>query len=249
MALIEKSLSESCLVPDPDHIPAHVAIIMDGNRRWAKKNHLPISAGHLEGAAVLKNLVQVAIEYGVKIFTVYAFSTENWNRSVFEIESLMELFRVYLQQQKNDLIAQKVRLKAIGDLSALPVELQMILEEVMEATAGGSVFDLIIAVNYGGRDDITRAVKKIAQDIEQKKIRKEMIDESLIASYLDTAQWNDPDLLIRTSGERRLSNFLLWQISYAEMVVSDVLWPEFTQKHFYEAILEYQARKRRLRGS
>lgn len=246
---IEKTTVQENLEMDFDNIPQNVAIIMDGNRRWAKKNNLPETAGHWEGAYALKEMVKVAVKMGIRVLTVYAFSTENWSRSALEIESLMALFQSFLEEQKNDLITKRVRLCTIGDLSFLPPSLTQILQEVIEATKQGDKLDLVIAINYGGRDDITRAMRKIAQDVAQKKISQEIIDEQLISSYLDTAQWKDPDLLIRTSGEKRLSNFLLWQISYSEVVISDVLWPDFTAKHLKEAIAEYQSRKRRLGGT
>ncbi len=227
-------------------IPEHIAIIMDGNRRWAKKEGLPAMAGHWKGAETLQSIVSAAAEVGVKILTVYAFSTENWNRPRVEIKTLLHLFKTFLLRQKMGMVEEGVRMSVIGDLSRFPKDLQKIVSEVTEATKEGKKLELVIALNYGGRDEIKRAVQAIAADCASGKISAEEISETLIARYLDTANWKDPDLLIRTSGESRISNFLLWQISYSEVVVSDVLWPNFCEKDLLRAILEYQNRDLRL---
>lgn len=227
-------------------VPEHVAIIMDGNRRWAKKRGMPVSAGHLRGAETLTEIVRAASDYGVKVLTVYAFSTENWKRSAMEVKALMRLFKSYLNRQRNLMIEEGVRLNLIGDISRVPKDVAQVFEETVEATKGGTKLDLVIALNYGARDELKRAFGAMLEDCLAKKISKEELSEDLISSYLDTAKWKDPDLLIRTSGERRISNFLLWQISYAEVMVTDVLWPDFTRKDLLAAIHEYQKRELRL---
>ena len=209
-------------------IPTHIAIIMDGNRRWAKRNNLLSVAGHAKGISVVERIVSTATELGVKTLTLYAFSTENWNRSKEEVEALMELFKIYLIQQRPQMIREGVRLHSIGRTSGLPQDVQETLEDCKKATAGGSNIDLVLALNYGGRDEIRRAVVGIVADVQNGQLRKEDISEYLLGSYLDTAKWEDPQLFIRTSGEMRISNFLLWQLSYAELYICDVLWPDFS---------------------
>lgn len=222
--------------------PEHVAIIMDGNRRWAKNQGLPVSAGHFRGAERLTQIVQAASAFGIKVLTVYAFSTENWKRPSVEVKALMQLFKSYLKRQRSSMIKEGVRLNTIGDVSKFPKDVLQVLEETIEATKEGAKLDLIIALNYGARDELKRAIGAMIDD----KISKEELSEDLISSYLDTAKWKDPDLLIRTSGESRVSNFLLWQISYSEVFVTDVLWPDFGEKDLLAAIQEYQKRELRL---
>ncbi|MBM3199250.1 MAG: isoprenyl transferase [Chlamydiae bacterium] len=226
-------------------IPKHIAIIMDGNRRWAKEKGLPLFYGHWHGADVIMDIVKFAAELGVETLTLYAFSTENWTRPHKEVKELMRLVAFYLRKKKKVMIEESVKLETIGDLSKLPVDVQERLKETKEATALSSKIRLVLALNYGGRDEIRRAVVKIAEDLEQKKIVKEHISEALIGSYLDTASFGDPDLFIRTSGEQRLSNFLLWQMSYAEVYLTKVLWPDFDRRELLRAILEFQKRERR----
>jgi len=233
---------------DMEKIPRHVAIIMDGNRRWARNNKLPPVVGHWKGAETLSVIVEAAANLGVKVLTVYAFSTENWNRDSAEVESLMHLFKMYLRGQKERMIAEGIRLCAIGDLKRLPPELREVLRETQEATAHCSRIDLVLAANYGARDDIRRAMVSIVEQCLAGQLKKEEITEALISHSLDTAQWSDPELLIRTSGERRLSNFLLWQISYAEVYITDVLWPDFDEEELSQAFLDYQRRQRRIGG-
>lgn len=233
------------LTKDITKIPKHIAIIMDGNRRWAKKNNLPKAAGHIKGAQTLTNIVKIASKLKIKIITVFAFSTENWSRSKNEIATLMNLFNLYLKKQLKFMQKEKVRLNVIGDLSKLPLKLQNAFIETVQKTKDNDVIDLVLAVNYGFRDEMKRAICKILDDFENKKIAKEDISESLIAQYLDTKNFSDPDLFIRTSGENRLSNFLLWQQAYSEIYITDVLWPEFKEKDFLNAIYEFQKRKRR----
>lgn len=227
-------------------VPEHVAIIMDGNRRWARQKRVPLMAGHWRGAEQLTEIVRAAKGLGIKVLTVYAFSTENWNRSPMEVKALMRLIKTYLKRQRQTMIEEGVRLSAIGNIGKLPPDVCEVLEETIEATQAGSKIDLVVALNYGGRDEMKRAVEAIIDDCLAKKISKEQVSEELISQYLDTAQFKDPDLLIRTSGESRLSNFLLWQASYSEVLVSDVLWPDFREKDLLEAVLEYQKRELRL---
>lgn len=231
---------------DPVKIPKHIAIIMDGNRRWAKERGLPPEVGHWEGAEVLTDIVRAASEIGIQSLTVFAFSTENWHRPDEEIEGLMNLFELYLLQKREFMVREGVRLDAIGDLNRLPQQVQDAFRETKRATAGSKKIDFILALNYGSRDEIRRAVKKILEDYERQKFDIGDVTEEFIAQYLDTLPWRDPHLLIRTSGELRISNFLLWQISYAEMYISDVLWPEFSPKELLGAVLAYQSRNRRL---
>jgi undecaprenyl diphosphate synthase len=229
-------------------IPHHIAIIMDGNRRWAKQHHLPCMVGHWKGAEALTHIVRAAAKLGVKVLTVYSFSTENWVRGSEEVQALMHLFKVYLERQKEFMVQEGVRLSAIGNLARLPPSVRTALDTCKEATKNGQEIDLVLALNYGGRDDIRRACLSMIADCEAGALTKEAISEELFSRYLDTAAWPDPQLLIRTSGEKRLSNFLLWQLSYAEVYVTDVLWPDFTEKDLLGAVREYQQRERRLGG-
>lgn len=237
------SMDEISLL-DSNNLPKHIAIIMDGNRRWAKQQGLPSMMGHWEGAEVLTEIVRAASELGVKTVTVYAFSTENWVRPEHEIEALMNIFELSLLRKKEQMARDGIRLEAIGDLSRLPEKVQKAFYHTKKATEHCDKINLVLALNYGSRDEIKRAFTKILEE----KISPEQITEDLIAKHLDTSRWGDPDLLIRTSGELRISNFLLWQISYAEIYVTDVQWPNFSPRHLYEAVLAYQRRKRRLGG-
>jgi undecaprenyl diphosphate synthase len=239
------SASDLALI-DPKRIPQHIAIIMDGNRRWAKQRELPHAMGHWEGAEVLTEIVRAASEIGVKSLTVFAFSTENWHRPDEEIEGLMNLFQLYLLRKREMMVREGISLNAIGDLSRLPKSVRDTYFETRKATENCRKINLILAMNYGSRDEIRRAVVKILNDHDQTKFDPETLTEQSISKYLDTSPWGDPDLLIRTSGELRVSNFLLWQISYAEIYITDVLWPEFTPKELLEAVLSYQGRTRRL---
>lgn len=231
---------------DMERIPKHIAIIMDGNRRWAKGQGLPAMVGHWHGAEALSKLVENASSLGVKVLTVYAFSTENWNRSQEEVDSLLKLFRMYLVGNKDRMIREGVRLGTIGDTRRFPAQVKETIDDVKKATSGGDKIDLVLAINYGARDDIRRAFISMVEDCERGRIHKEDITEALISRYLDTAPWGDPDLLIRTSGESRLSNFLLWQISYAEVYITDVLWPDFDDQELIRAVAAFQKRVRRV---
>lgn len=229
---------------DLSKTPGHIAIIMDGNRRWAKAKGLPSAMGHWEGAEALTDVLRAAAELGVKTLTVYAFSTENWGRPKEEVEDLMNIFQLYLQRKKETMIRDGVRLDAIGDLTKLPENVTKELEETKKATQHCDRINLVLALNYGGRDEIRRAVQKIVEE----KLEPDQITEECISKHLDTGDYEEPDLLIRTSGEMRISNFLLWQISYAEFFCSEVLWPDFSPKELYRAILTFQSRNRRLGG-
>ena len=231
---------------DIDRVPKHIAIIMDGNRRWAKNQGLLSMVGHWHGAEALTKIVEAASSMGVKVLTVYAFSTENWNRTPEEVDSIMQLFRMYLIGQKERMVREGVRLGTIGDVRKLPTQVKETLDDVKKATSGGDKIDLVLALNYGARDDIKRALVTIVEDCERGRIQKEDITEALISRYLDTAPWGDPDLLIRTSGENRLSNFLLWQISYTEVYITDVLWPDFDEQELTRAVAVFQKRVRRV---
>jgi len=227
-------------------VPRHVAIVMDGNRRWAKQRGFPSLVGHWRGAEVLTQTVSAAKELGIEALTVYAFSTENWKRPPAEVSALMRLLRTYVVRQEAAMIENGVRLHTIGDLTRLPSEVRRAIEQVKWNTRSGDGIDLILALNYGSRDEMCRALKEITRDCMQGKLDPNALDEETIGSYLDTAAWGDPDLLIRTSGERRLSNFLLWQLSYTEMTVIETLWPDFSPKHLLQQIKEFQLREHRL---
>ena len=239
-------LREDLLLLDVGSIPHHIAIIMDGNRRWASERGLPSMVGHWKGAENLSGIVRAASNLGVKVLTVYAFSTENWGRSPDEVDALMSLFKHYLEYQKDSMMEEGVRLETIGDITGLPLDLQEVLRETKQATASGNAIDLVLALNYGGRDDIRRAVVSMLEDCEKGQLQREEISEATIARYLDTAQWPDPDILIRTSGEKRQSNFLLWQLSYTEFYHTEILWPDFDAAALLKAVKEYQGRNRRL---
>lgn len=230
-------------------LPHHIAIIPDGNRRWARRRGLPLIGGHWKGVEAITNVIRAASALGIKVLTVYAFSSENWSRSKAEVDALMQLYSAYLMQQRDQMIAEGVKLDTIGDLSRLPVEVRDALEETRMATRHCSRIELVLAFNYGGRDDIRRAALAILNDYSQGKLKAGDLSEKMFSSYLDTAKWEDPELLIRTSGEQRLSNFLLWQISYTEVYITDVLWPDFNERDLLDAVLEYQQRERRLGGS
>lgn len=234
---------------DPQKIPQHIAIIMDGNRRWAKQQALPPMMGHWEGAEVLTDVVNAASDLGVKTLTVYAFSTENWTRPGSEVEALMNIFELYLNRKRDLMVRDGIKLQAIGDLVRLPERVREAYVLTKKATEKCDKINLVLAINYGGRDEIRRMVAKILDQHDRQKISSLELTEEFIARHLDTAPFGDPDLLIRTSGEFRVSNFLLWQISYAEIYSTEVLWPDFSPKQLFEAILAFQRRARRKGGS
>lgn len=229
-------------------IPQHVAIILDGNGRWAKKRGLPRTAGHKQGCAVVEKTVEDAARLGIRYLTVYGFSTENWKRPVDEVNTLMQLFRFYTKRLLKIATANNVRVKMIGERSRFAQDLQEGIRRLEEDTKDNTGLTFVIAVNYGGRDEITRAVRRMCADARDGKLDPADVSESRVASYLDTAGIPDPDLLIRTSGELRLSNFLLWQLAYAEFYITDVLWPDFNRDELVAAIREYNKRDRRFGG-
>ena len=228
--------------------PAHVAIIMDGNGRWAKQRHLPRVEGHRQGAESVRAIVRAAAESGVKYLTLYAFSVENWSRPKDEVDTLMKYLARYLKNEIGELNRNNVRLEVIGQIYRLPEFVQEQLEKTKAALAKNNGLTLILALSYGGRTEIVEAVRDIAAKAKQGRLEPEEINEQVIAQHLYTRNFPDPDLLIRTSGEMRVSNFLLWQISYAELVVTPTLWPDFRKPQFLEALEEYARRHRRFGG-
>lgn len=226
-------------------IPAHVAVIMDGNGRWAKRRHITHTAGHRAGAQTLRKLAVEIEKQGVKHLTVYAFSTENWSRPDDEVDGLMKLLREYIQQYIDDTKKNNMRISVIGDMSRLDAELRRKIASLEEMTAAKPGLRVSIAINYGGRDEITRAVRNVARRAARGELSPEEIDETFFAKQLDTFDIPDPDLLIRTGGELRLSNFLLWQLAYTEIYVTDKLWPDFTVHDLREAFEWYGGRERR----
>ncbi len=230
-------------------VPQHVAIIMDGNRRWARQKGLPPMMGHWEGAETLSDIVKAATQLGIKTLTVYSFSTENKSRGENEVKALMEIFELYLHKKRASMVDEGVHLDAIGDLTALPQNVQDAFYETKRATEHCNKINLVLALNYGGRDELRRAMGKLLDLYENNQFKKSDLTEDLISEQLDTFPFGDPDLLIRTSGELRVSNFLLWQISYSEIYKTDVLWPDFKPKHLLEAVIDYQTRDRRKGGS
>lgn len=227
---------------DTTKIPAHIAIIPDGNRRWAQAVSFPTLKGHIAGADAAVEIVRAAKELGVKVLTLYAFSTENWKRPKDEVDHLMLTIEKYLTKHLDKLVDQNIRVRGIGRLDELPLSIKSILDKVTAKTANCTEFDLVLAINYGGRDELVRAMQRLVQT------KPENITESLISQFLDTKELPDPDLIIRTSGEKRISNFLLWQSSYSELYVDQTAWPAFTPKHLLAAIIDYQTRKRRIGG-
>ncbi len=229
---------------DPDRIPRHVAIIMDGNGRWANNRGEQRVVGHLHGVDAVRSAVQTALACGVRYLTLYAFSTENWNRPKEEVDALMDLLVQTLVKEVDDLAEKKVRLRAIGDLSSLPEKAQAQLHAAMDRTAGMEGLDLVLALSYSSKWEIVEAVRSMIRD----GIAVDEVTTACIDGYLSTAGLPDPELMIRTSGERRISNFLLWQLAYAEFHFSSVLWPDFREEHFVHAIQDYQNRERRFGG-
>ena len=229
-------------------IPEHVALILDGNGRWAKKRGLPRTAGHKQGCVTVEQTVEDAARLGIKYLTVYGFSTENWKRSVEEVGALMQLFRYYMVRLLKIAAANNVRVKMIGDRRRFAQDIIDWISRLEEETKDNTGLTFVIAVNYGGRDEIRRAAGKLAEDVKAGKVETDDITESVFASYLDTADIPDPDLLIRTSGEIRLSNYLLWQLAYSEIVVTDCLWPDFNKEELLKAIAQYNKRDRRFGG-
>jgi undecaprenyl diphosphate synthase len=230
---------------NPQKIPQHIAVIMDGNGRWATSRGLPRIAGHRQGAKTLKELLRCCKDWGIKALTAYAFSTENWQRPVEEVDFLMLLFERLLRRELAQMHREGVRISFIGDLSALSKSLQTEMEHSMTETLNNQAIHFTVAVNYGSRNEITRVCRQVAQLVQQGELSPQEVNESLVEQHLYTADTPEPDLLIRTSGEMRLSNFLLWQMAYTEMYFTDILWPDFNREAFYQALLSYQRRDRR----
>jgi len=231
---------------DQNNIPKHVAIIMDGNGRWAKKQGFGSRVkGHEKGVAALRDLTTTAAEAGVKFLTVYAFSTENWKRPKYEVNALMRLLVSTLKKEISTLTKNDIRLNAIGDLNSLPNDVAKKLQNVMDETSGNSRLTLTLALSYGSRDEIRSATTAIAKLVQEGKLKPEEITEDTLSENLYTAEMPDPDLLIRTSGEQRISNYLLWQIAYSELYFTETLWPDFSKEEFFKAIWTYQNRERR----
>ena len=230
-------------------IPRHVALILDGNGRWAKKRGLPRTMGHKEGCKTVEKTVEAAARLGIQYLTVYGFSTENWKRSAEEVGALMQLFRFYMVRLLKIASENNVRVKMIGDRRRFDQDIIDGIGRLERETKDNTGLTFVIAVNYGGRDEILRAAAKLAADIKAGKLDEAQLSEETFASYLDTAGMPDPDLLIRTSGEIRLSNYLLWQLAYTEIYVTDTLWPDFDQEELEKAILQYNKRERRFGGA
>ncbi len=229
-------------------IPAHISVILDGNGRWAKKRGLPRKSGHVQGCKTLEKILEDAARIGVKYFSVYAFSTENWKRSEDEVSALMQLFRYYAKKLMKTAADNNIRVLMIGEKSRFDSDIAEAITNLVQSTKDNTGMTFVMAVNYGSRDEITRAVKKMLEDCRDGRIKPDDVDEDMISSYLDTAGIPDPDLLIRTSGEQRLSNFLLWQLAYTEFYFPDVLWPDFTRDDLIKAIEQYNKRERRFGG-
>jgi undecaprenyl diphosphate synthase len=240
---VEQRLQE--LLRGSGRLPRHVAIIMDGNGRWAQERGLPRVEGHRQGIQSVREVVQVAVQLGIPYLTLYAFSMENWRRPQVEIRTLMELLHYYLRRELPELQRHGIRLRAIGKLNALPRRVQRVVADALQATASNTGLTLTLALSYSGRWDIVRAVQMIAIDVRRGRLSPEDITEERFASYLLTRELPEPDLLIRTSGEMRLSNFLLWESAYAEIYVSNLYWPDFRRCAFYRALLDYIRRERR----
>jgi undecaprenyl diphosphate synthase len=234
--------------PDPQPGPHHVAIIMDGNGRWAKARGLPRVAGHRRGADAVRRVIRGAAELGIPVLTLFAFSTENWTRPADEVSDLMGLLRHYLRNELEELRRNGVRLRVIGDRERLAADIVRDISDAENMTRTNSRIDVNICINYGARDEIVRAARSLARKVAARELAPDAIDEDRFEGELLTAGLRDPDLLIRTSGEQRISNFLLWQCAYAELVFVDTLWPDFGKEHLEQAIAEYRRRERRYGG-
>ena len=230
---------------DPVNLPSHIAVIMDGNGRWAEKKFMNRGFGHERGAETVRTIITACREFGIKFLTLYAFSTENWSRPQIEVNALMKLLKKFIKSEKKELNSKNIKLNVIGQKERLPKDVQKELESAILQTQHNNKMTLNLALSYGAKEEITRAVRKIVLATEQGEIVIEDIDEKMISQYLYTADMPDPDLLIRTSGEMRISNFLLWQIAYSELFVTKTLWPDFTRKEFINILRDYQKRNRR----
>jgi undecaprenyl diphosphate synthase len=230
---------------DVQRLPDHVAVIMDGNGRWAQRQGLPRFVGHRRGVDTLKELLRCCKDWGISALTAYAFSTENWGRPMGEVEFLMTLFERVLRRELQEMVDEGVQIQFVGDLQALPQSLQDEIDRAMAATQHNTKIKFVVATNYGGRREILQACRAIAQKVSQGDLDPDAIDEVVFEHHLYTAGICHPDLLIRTSGEMRISNFLLWQMAYAELYVTDTLWPDFDRTAFHKALIDYQQRNRR----
>jgi undecaprenyl diphosphate synthase len=230
---------------DCTQLPQHIAVIMDGNGRWAKKRGFPRIMGHRRGADTLRDLLRCCKDWGISALTVYAFSTENWGRTLEEVDFLMTLFENLFQLELKEMVAEGVKLEVVGNLDNIPVSLYEAIDRARVATQHNQGVRFTVAINYGGRQEIVSACQAIATQVQQGLLQTADIDEDLLSKHLHTADLPDPDLLIRTSGEMRISNFLLWQLAYAEFYVTDILWPDFDRRAFHQALLNYQQRHRR----
>ena len=233
---------------DKLRIPNHIAVIMDGNGRWGVNKGLTRSHGHNKGVSVLKNIIKVSKKLGVKVLTVYAFSTENWTRPLEEVKFLVNLFEKVLEKEIDELNKELIRIKFIGDLSPFSEDLRKKFIEAENITHYNDQFTLNICTNYGGRQELVKVARELSRKSISGEIKPDQINEEMFESHLLTCDFQDPDLLIRTSGEKRISNFLLWQLAYSEIYITDVLWPEFDENEFYKAIIDYQSRNRRFGG-
>ena len=229
-------------------VPEHVAIILDGNGRWAKKRLMPRNYGHAQGSKTVEQICEDAWNLGIKYLTVYAFSTENWSRPQKEVDALMKLLRSYLKDCIKRTTKNNMRVRVIGDKTGLSEDIRNSIEELERVSAVNTGLNFTIAINYGSRDEMRRAMVRMAKDVEDGKVKSEEITEEVFKGYLDTWELPDPDLLIRTSGEQRLSNFLLWQLAYTEFVFMEVLWPDFNRNELIRAIRQYNGRERRFGG-
>jgi len=230
---------------DQENLPEHIAIIMDGNGRWAQKHSLGRIAGHRKGSEAVRSVVRSCRKLGIKYLTLYAFSSENWSRPAEEVAALMRLLVQYLRSEEKELMDNGIRLTTIGNTLSLPERVRKTLQKIMDRTAGNREMTLVLALNYGGRDEILEAARKVLNARDRGTLKMEQLTPGVFSSYLYTAGMPDPDLLIRTSGEYRVSNFLLWQTAYTEFFFTDVLWPDFREEHLLEAISDYQKRERR----
>ena len=246
--IIDKTNNDLSKRIDKQNVPEHIAIIMDGNGRWATKKGLPRTFGHKRGVNVLKEILKASKKLGCKVLTVYAFSTENWTRPTKEVDFLINLFCEVLRNEIDEIHEESTKIKFIGDLSPFPETLKKIISNSESLTKNNNKFLLNVCVNYGGRQEIVKVAKELASRSSAGEIKPSEINEELFNSELLTSGIKDPELLIRTSGEKRISNFLLWQLAYSEIYISDVLWPDFNEFEFLKAIIDYQSRNRRFGG-
>ena len=244
-SLNSRSSYSSSVELDATKLPAHVAIIMDGNGRWAKKRLLNRIIGHEKGSETVRTIIRTCRQIGISYLTLYAFSTENWQRPKTEVEALMALLRKFRQSERKEMVENNIRLRAIGQIDRLPTKVRQALDQTMTATREQTGMNLILALSYGGRAEIVRMVQEVAEKINRGIIDPEAVNEGLISDHLYTRDIPDPDLLIRTSGEMRVSNFLLWQIAYTELFITPTLWPDFSKEEFLQILKDFQARVRR----